>query len=140
MIAMQDVTVRVGEGGTLREQRFAGRLLVRRWLGEGEESGSRLTEVYLTARGQYAVYARSWRAPWPWARASPWWPWPAGGQAAGAADPGPPWPDWLDAWPGARHRLDVYPTREALRDAVPGELFEAAARAADGGGPERLDI
>jgi EXLDI family protein len=130
-----EITLKVGRNGAYTFKRFQGRHIAKQTVTTHNSSRSITYNVYLTTKGNYAVYVRdfpSW-AQWSGRR---WrgrrgendeeqWGW--------AGD------DW---WNEHVARLEVYDSLEALKDNVPPDLYEVAAHANDGDGTgiEDLDI
>ena len=123
-----DLTVRVGVGGSGRKVRFTG-VLVGEWM---DMADKRHTEyrVYRGRTGKYVLHIE---------RSPDWWAVDAEGKPAG-------WRAWLgigDVRYGSVPRestVEVVATLEELRDKVPPELFDMVARSARQPGVEELDI
>lgn len=123
---MHQIEVEVQDGQVLTTKRFTGRMLLR----YEQPDGIRVTtfRVYLTARGQLAVYSRN--AP-DWARTA------ASGMDADDADPAAWSGDW---WATGERTLRVYADTEAAAAALPAGLVEAIRRALSEPAIEELDI
>jgi EXLDI family protein len=117
---LRAVTLMVGqEGRPMERKQFRGRLLARQ-REHTPEDDLRVQIVYLTAKGQFAVYTKT-IAHW-------------------SSYAGTSWQDWN--WSTTDYRLDVYETLDALRPHVGEQLFAAVAHRLeeDASAVEVLDI
>lgn len=135
---MQRIDVLVGQG-PYSVQQFLGRLWVHGQAVEGQSLV--IYDIYETARGRYAAHTQT--LPW------------MGALNEMTAD-GPPvplwWSDWAAqwrswgnywrSWAGERgvYRLEVFETREALRERLPSALYSLFMQASAESSPQVLDI
>ena len=149
----EEITVRVGKGRPYLQKQFRGRKLASQRLHLGPEARMLTLTVYQTVHGRFALYSKS---------SAYWGDWSGswsgqGRQRHKAKEAGPgnwgwdwdwDW-DWSDAsssnkW-GAKfeadeHRLDVFENLEALREAIPEDMYENIVRYLHGDDIEFLDI
>jgi EXLDI family protein len=137
----EEITVKVGKGRPYLIQKFRGRPLAKRHI--SIQKGARLLTltVYQTAKGRFALYAKTtpgWSG-WPnksgrWSRnpANDRWDWD--------------WDwDWslhdlASSYKDDEYRLDVFDTLDDLKESIPEELYEALVRYLQGEEVEFLDI
>ncbi|HEU5383295.1 MAG TPA: EXLDI protein [Ktedonobacteraceae bacterium] len=148
-----EVTVRVGKGRPYLQKQFRGRKLATRRLRLGSEGRTLTLVVYQTIHGRFALYSKS---------AAYWSGWSgswsdkgrqhAKTKGSGQDNRGWGW-DWDWDWEmseafgrwsahlGAdEHRLDVFENLEALREAIPEDMYESIVRYLYGDEIEFLDI
>ena len=124
---MQTVEVEVNDGPIVSTKRFTGRRILR----FEERDGLRVNvyRVYLTAKGQYAIYQRN----------DPNW-----AAMSNTEGTGPGWDDqetWQgDWWHSGNRTLEVFPDVKAMKGHVPDGLLEALTQAAKKPLVEELDI
>ncbi len=124
---MQTIEVEVNDGPVVSTKRFTGRRILR----FEERDGLRVTvyRVYLTAKGQYAIYQRN----------DPNWV-----AMSNTEGTGPGWDDaqtWQGNWWHSGNRtLKVFPNMEDMKGHVPDGLLEALTQAAKKPLVEELDI
>lgn len=140
-----EVTVALGKGRPYIHKKFRGRSLAKRRIGVENRARVLILEVYQTAQGRFALYSRN--VPnWDWWGQSRhqrqqqhqqkdtrgWdWDWDQDWSVSG----------WGAAYEPEERRLDVYENLEALKEAVPEELYESVARYLQfGDDVEYLDI
>lgn len=124
---MSTIEVTVDEGPAVVTKRFVGRHVLHFEEREGTRTAS--YRVYLTARGQYAVYSRTDPD---WSALSR-----SGDTDADAEDP----ETWSGEWWRAGERtLRVFPGLDAMVGQVPEALCEALASVAEQPAVEELDI
>ncbi len=136
----QEITVAVGKGRPYVQKRFRGRLLTKRRLALGSKARMLVLEIYQTAGGRFAVYSRN-LPNWDWSGYSrhkhqkhggggdwDWdWDWSVSG--------------WGEAFEPEERRLDVFENLDALKEAVPEEMYESVVRyLRQGDDIEELDI
>jgi EXLDI family protein len=123
----QEITVAVGKGRPYVQKRFRGRLLTKRRLAMSSRARMLVLEIYQTAGGRFAVYSRN-LPNWDWSGYSrhkhqkhggggdwDWdWDWSVSG--------------WGEAFEPEERRLDVFENLEALKEAVPEEMYESVVR------------
>ncbi len=133
-----EITLKVGRNGAYTYKRFQGRHIARQSATAHSGSRSITYNVYLTNKGNYAVYIRDFPNWAQWAGRR----WRGRRSERGERDD-EHW-DWAgdDWWNEHVARLEVYESLEALKDNVPPDLYEVVAHANDGGGTgiEDLDI
>lgn len=143
----EEVTVRVGTIAKT-EKRFRGRFLAKGRMYDQNDTRRIVYEVYQTEKLRLAVYIRNvpnWGNSKGWSSGN-WSPHNPHRQHQSQGD----W-DWNWDWShydwsqwsktDSESRLDVYETLDQLREAVPGELYEAVVQALHGEeGVEFLDI
>ena len=124
---MENIELKVDDGGVVRTKRFSGRLLLRWKTDEGLRT--RTFSVYSTARGQYAVHTRD----------DPDW-----SRMSAEDDDLPLWENqetWSGEWWRTRHReLHVFPGTAEMRGEMPDALIEEIERADSQPVVEDLDI
>lgn len=139
----QEVTVSVGKGRPYVQKRFRGRLLTKRRLALGSKARVLVLEVYQTAGGRFAVYSRN-LPNWDWSGRSKhghqkhqWsqyggdWDWDWDWSISG----------WGEAFDPEERRLDVFENLDALKEALPEEMYESVTRyLREGEDIEFLDI
>jgi EXLDI family protein len=120
----EEITVRVGKGRPYAQKQFRGRLLAKRRLNISGKARLLTLEVYQTAHGRFALYART----------SPNWNWSEHSRLRHRQVHAGDW-DWdmsVSGWGAAfepeEHRLDVFENLETLKDALPTEMYENAVR------------
>ena len=126
----EEVTVKVGKIAP-SYKRFRGRLLAKGHVREQNDTREVLYRVYLTTKGNLALYVRNtpnwnyWSNPKSWSYRN-----------HGHHD----WTQWSQQ--DQEFRLEVYETVEQLQGNVPQELYEAVSQSLRGGpdGVEFLDI
>lgn len=117
---LEEIAVRVDEGGVKMTKRFLGRRLLKH---KEQHDGSLIvTEIFRTSRNQFAVYRR-FIPTWTYSGAWPYW------DEAGSYD-----------YSVVKRSLAVYPTREEMEEELSPSQREAYQRAATGGLDEFLDI
>jgi EXLDI family protein len=132
----QEITVAVGKGRPYVQKRFRGRLLTKRRLALGSKARMLVLEIYQTAGGRFAVYSRN-LPNWDWSGYSRHkrqkhggggdWDWSVSG--------------WGEAFEPEERRLDVFENLDALKEAVPEEMYESVVRyLRQGDDIEELDI
>jgi EXLDI family protein len=135
----QEITVAVGKGRPYVQKRFRGRLLTRRRLALSSKARMLVLEIYQTAGGRFAVYSRN-LPNWDWGYSrhkhqkhggggdGDWdWDWSVSG--------------WGEAFEPEERRLDVFENLDALKEAVPEEMYESVVRyLRQGDEIEELDI
>jgi EXLDI family protein len=138
----QEVTITVGKGRPYVHKKFRGRSLAKRRLNVGEKVRMMILEVFQTAQGRFALYSRN--VPnWDWSAYSPrkyknkrgeWdWDWEMNWDWSGSDWSGPNGPE--------ERRLDVFENLEALKEAIPEEMYESVERyLRQGDDVEFLDI
>lgn len=143
----QEITVRVGKGKPYRQQQFRGRKLASQRLHLGAEARMLTLVVYQTIHGRFALYSKSTAYWGGWSRS---WSGKNRHERKGSSQDnwGYDW-DWdlsdtFARW-GTRfgadeHRLDVFEDLEALREAIPEEMYESIVRYLHGDEIEFLDI
>jgi len=127
-----EIILKVGRNSAYTQKRFQGRHIAKQSATAHSGSQSISYNVYLTAKGNYAVYIRE----------SPnWAQWGSHRWRGRRGDDEDQWAgdDW---WNERVARLEVYNSLEALKDNIPPDLYEVVAHASDGGGTgiEDLDI
>ncbi len=126
----QEITIAVGKGRPYVQKRFRGRLLTKRRLALSSKARMLILEIYQTAGGRFAVYSRN-LPNWDWSEHSKrghqkhqWsqhggnWDWDWDWSVSG----------WGEAFEPEERRLDVFENLEALKEAVPEEMYESVAR------------
>ncbi len=147
----EEVTVRVGKGRPYMQKQFRGRKLGTRRLHLGPEARLVTLVVYQTVHDRFALYSKSTASWGDWSGS-----WSGQGRQhhkakeAGQVNWGWDWDwdwDWSDVsavWGGKymadEHRLDVFENLEALKEAIPGEMYENIVRYLHGDEIEFLDI
>src|SRR5579885_1703840 len=132
----QEITVAVGKGRPYVQKRFRGRLLTKRRLALGSKARMLVLEIYQTAGERFAVYSRN-LPNWDWSGYSRHkhqkhggggnWDWSVSG--------------WGEAFEPEERRLDVFENLDALKEAVPEEMYESVVRyLRQGDDIEELDI
>jgi EXLDI family protein len=124
------ITVKVGRNGAFIHKRFHGQHIAKQHVTTDNGSRQINYDVFLTARGNFAVHIRT--APnWAHWTTRRWGRHDRSGESWSAED-----------WTQHDARLEVYDSLEALKDNVPTELFEVVARVAGGNstGIEDIDI
>lgn len=151
----QEITVRVGKGKPYQQKQFQGRILAKRRLHVSQEGRMLTLIVYQTVHGRFALYSKNtsywggWSGSWSGQvkqhrtdkneKKKNWgWDW-------GDWDWDVDW-NWTDpsTW-GAKSeadesRLDVFENLEALKEAIPTEMYESIVRYLNGDEIEFLDI
>ena len=116
-----EIIIKVGAHGAYRQQRFSGRQVGKLSIPSPDQTRLLLYRVYLTNKGNLAVYIRE----------TPHW--------AGRRN----WADWQHHsgdWWSPTSRLEVYPTLEELEAHIPADLFVVVRTVVQGNGIEDLDI
>ena len=126
----QEITVAVGKGRPYVQKRFRGRLLAKRRLALGNKARMLVLEVYQTAGGRFALCSRN-LPNWDWSGRSKhahqkqqWsqhsnnWDWDWDWSVSG----------WGEAFEPEERRLDVYENLDALKEAIPEEIYESVVR------------
>lgn len=149
----QEITVRVGKVRPLLQKQFRGRKLASQRLHLAQRARMLTLVVYQTIHGRFALYSKStaywgdWSGSWSdqskprhkakeegkknWGWDWDWdWNWD--------------WSDVTSQW-GAKyeadeHRLDVFENLDALKEAIPAEMYENIVRYLHGDEIEFLDI
>ena len=148
----QEITVRVGKGRPYQQKQFRGRVLAKRRLHVSQEGRMLTLIVYQTVHGRFALYSKN---------ASYWGGWSGSwsGQAKqqqkhkNGEKKGWDWDwdwdldwNWFDpsTWSAKseadEYRLDVFENLEALKEAIPAEMYESIVRYLNGDEIEFLDI
>lgn len=126
-VEMSTIELEVQDGPVVTTKRFAGRQLIRYELRSGMRV--RAFRVYLTAKGQYAVYSRS----------DPNW-----SALSSPDEDNPVWEDprsWNTAWWESNERaLGVFPDISTMEGELPSELIAAIIDAQAQPSVEDLDI
>jgi EXLDI family protein len=136
----QEITVAVGKGRPYVHKRFRGRLLSKRRLALSSKARMLVLEIYQTAGGRFAVYSRN-LPNWDWSgparhkhqkHGGGWdWDWDRDWSVSG----------WGEAFEPEERRLDVFENLDALKEAVPEEMYESVVRyLRQGDDIEELDI
>lgn len=135
----EEIAVALGKGRPYIHKKFRGRLLAKRRAALSNRARILVLEVYQTARGRFALYSRN-IANWDWAgqgkrqhqhRHNQDWDWTWDWSISG----------WGAAYEPEERRLDVFENLEALKEAVPAELYESVERYLQSGNEaEFLDI
>ncbi len=113
----QQITVKVGQDGNLRGQRFLGRLITRYRARDRKNHRQRIWQVFQTAKGRFAVYIRD----------EPYW------DELGDED-------YAHADYEISGTLEVYDTLEALKIHLPADLYTVIQLSLTGDEVEILDI
>lgn len=140
----EEITVAVGKGRPYIHKKFRGRSLAKRRMNMGDRARMLILEVYQTAGGRFALYSRN-MPNWDWsghakhhhqrkhANGGEWdwdWNWDWSGGSG-----------WAAAYESEERRFDVFENLEALKEAIPGEMYESVARYLQQGNDiEFLDI
>lgn len=139
-----EITVAVGKGRPYIQKRFRGRLLAKRRLALSHKARMLVLEVYQTAGGRFALYSRN-LPNWDWSHRSRhehqkrqhshgggWdWDWDWDWSVSG----------WGEAFEPEERRLDVFENLDALKEAIPEDMYESVARyLQQGDDVEFLDI
>jgi EXLDI family protein len=129
----QEITVAVGKGRPYVQKKFRGRSLAKRRMNMGDKARALILEVYQTAQGRFAVYARD-MPNWDWSgrskhqhrsgrsKGGDWgwdWDWDWSGNAGSG---------WSAAYEAEERRLDVFENLETLKEGIPEEMYESIAR------------
>lgn len=149
----EEITVRVGKGKPYMQKQFQGRKLATRRLNIAQEARLLTLVVYQTVHGRFALYAKSsgywgdWSGSWS-GQGRPHYKAKGSGKGNWGWDWNWDWNwDWADVsaqWGGKyaadEHRLDVFENLEALKEAIPAEMYESIVRYLHGDEIEFLDI
>ena len=137
----EEITVKVGKGRPYLIQKFRGRPLAKRHI--SIQKGARLLTltVYQTAKGRFALYAKTTPG---WSG----WPNKSGRWSRNPANDRLDWDwdwDWslhdlASSYKDGEYRLDVFDTLDDLKESIPEELYEALVRYLQGEEVEFLDI
>lgn len=147
----EEVTVRVGKGRPYIQKQFRGRRLASRRLHLSDGARMLTLVLYQTIHGRFALYSRNnaykggWSGHW------------SGGVRQKQKEKGPQhgnwdwnwdwdW-DWSESsskWGAAfepdEYRLDVFENLEAVKEAIPEDMYESVVRYLQGDDIEFLDI
>ena len=124
----EEISVSVGKGRPYIQKKFRGRSLAKRRMSLGDRARILVLEVHQTAQGRFALYSRN-VANWDWSgrpkhqpRQRPvqgqGWDWDWDMSVSG----------WGAAYEPEERRLDVFENLEALKEAIPEEMYESITR------------
>ncbi len=124
----QETTIAVGKGRPYIQKQFRGRLLIKRRLALSNKARVLNLEVYQTVHGRFALYSRN-LPNWDWSGQAKQhhkhqhahggnWNWDCDWSVSG----------WGEAYEPEERRLDVFENLEALKEALPEEMYESIVR------------
>ncbi len=131
----EEITVKVGKGRPYLTKQFRGRVIAKRRIQIQNRARLLTIVVYQTAKGRFAVYSKN-AANWSdWSQPSKWsrnWDWDWDIDSSNY--------DWSSYFEDDERRLEVFDTLDALKDAIPEELYTSIAQYLGGEEVEILDI